>query len=102
METLNLTAASVLTFAAVAATLFVLMFIGASHARLRHGKRWVALLCCLAGLAMCWSLAAAAGFAGRSAWSASVSMQKPPGSRLSPLDPGWGRNLPPEDRTRQS
>jgi hypothetical protein len=83
-----------------AAIMFALMLVGASHLRLRYGKRWVAFLSCAISLACCIGLAAAAGFAAHSAWSLALVLGDPaPAAKLSP---DWGATWLPEDRAKYS
>jgi hypothetical protein len=83
-----------------AAIFFGLMLIGASHLRLRYGRRWVAVVSCAISLACFIGLATVAGFTAQSAWSLASDLSNPPAAAK--LSADWGANWLPENRAKYS
>jgi hypothetical protein len=93
-------ATDVLTLILGTAIFFGLMLVGASHLRLRYGRRWVALVSCAVSLACCIGLATVAAFAAHSAWSLASVLSTPPAAAK--LSADWGANWLPENRAKYS
>jgi hypothetical protein len=94
------TATDFLSLAFGMAILFALMLIGASHLRLRFGRRWIAAISCAGAVIVCGGLAIASVFAAYSAWSLATVLRNPPPAAN--LKSDWGAEWVPENRTRYS
>jgi hypothetical protein len=79
---------------------FGLVLIGASHLRLKYGRRGVAVLSCIAGTVLPVGLAIVSGMAAYAGLSLVIQLENP--RPATHLKSDWGSEMPAEDRAKYS
>jgi hypothetical protein len=80
--------------------MFGLTLLGATHLRLRYGRRWLAILSCAIGFLVLGTFAVLAAYASHASWQLSITLSNPPPPHR--LATNWGSNFPPAERTKYS